>query len=102
MTPTGEAYTHRAWLVQAEAVMDTLAQLNAAADAMHASLAFHEAGQAQLAGVLRWQAAICDAMAAGRRLIDETERTQRPVGEAIAAAGGTAQVAAKSYYGELG
>jgi|SRR5271166_6378189 len=101
MSTTGEAYTHRAWMIQAESVMETLATLEAAADAMLASLIAQEAGQAQLDGVQRWQAAISDAMATGSRLISDTDHSQRPVGEAIAAAGGPAEVAAKSYYGEL-
>lgn len=101
MATTGEAYTHRAWVIQAEAVMESLAALNAAADAMHASLVFNEAGQSQLDGVQRWQVAIADALATGTQLIAETDRSQRPVGEAIAAAGGTDEVAAKAYYREL-
>jgi len=101
MSATGEAYTHRAWMIQAESVMETLATLEAAADAMLASLIALEAGRAQLDGVQRWQAAISDAMATGSRLISQTDHAQRPVGEAIAAAGGPGEVAAKTYYGEL-
>ena len=47
---------------------------------------------------LAWQAAAADAAAFGRSLVDGEDRIHRPVGEAIIAAGGTAEVAKEKDY----
>lgn len=98
---TGESYTHRAWLTQAQAVREHLHQLEAAADAQLAVLTAQGAGESQIAGTRAWLTQIQDALAHGDRLIDETDKTQRPVGEAVAGAGGVREVTDdKTYYSE--
>jgi fructose-specific component phosphotransferase system IIB-like protein len=98
---TGESYTHRAWLTQAQAVLENLQQLQAAVDAQLAALTGQDAGESQLAGTREWLVLIGDAVAHGQRLIEEVDTAQRPVGEAVAGAGGVREVTkTKDYYAE--
>lgn len=98
---TGESYTHRAWLTQAQAVLGHLQQLQAAVDTQLAALTGQEAGETHIAGTQQWLVLIGDAVAYGTRLIDEVDTAQRPVGEAVAGAGGVREVTkTKDYYAE--
>jgi hypothetical protein len=98
---TGESYTHAAWRQQVGVVMDHLGALHAAADTMLASLTAQDGGDAHIAGVQAWIAAIEACEAHGERLVSGTDQAQRPVGEAIGAAGGVSEVTGdKHYYAE--
>lgn len=114
--------THRAWLVASGAIVDALytqaaaaarlrCECEAAAEALEAEAAAtqdeDEAGEllAQAAALRAraeaatvWQIAALEAAAAGRSLTTAEDAIARPVGEAIAAAGGVREVPGAKHY----
>lgn len=96
----GETYTHRAWLDWAEGCLGQLAALQAALDTMCAQIAADDGDQAQADAIRSWQALIADCEAEGRRMVDDVNARQLPVGEAVAAAGGPANTPHKQYADE--
>jgi len=99
--PSGEAYTHATWNQQAGGMRHALGDLSAALEQMLASLTAKNASRAQVNGVIAWADQVRAAVTYGQTLIGAVNAAQRPVGEAIAAAGGPAGVADKSYYAEI-
>lgn len=100
--------THRLWLATCRAVIDALHEQAASADALHrAYLAMAEQAktkkrrQAALAAARRaaaWKAAAERAANLGTSFIAREDAILRPVGHAIAAAGGPAEVAKDKHY----
>jgi hypothetical protein len=84
----GETYTHRAWLDWAGSCLGQLEALQNALDAMCAQIAADDGDQAQAGAIREWQAAVEGVQAEGRRMVDDVNARQLPVGEAVAAAGG--------------
>lgn len=96
----GETYTHRQWLDWAEVSMQALEAANEAMDRMCAQIAADDGDQAQIDAIRTWQAEIEACTASGRRMVDDVNATQVPVGEAVAAAGGSANTPHKQYADE--
>lgn len=104
--------THRLWLGTCRAVIDALHEQVASADALHrAYLAMADQAKtkrrrkAALAAARRaaaWRAAAEHAAGLGTRLIAREDAILRPVGHAIAAAGGPAEVAKNKHYHQGG
>ncbi len=88
-TNAGETYTHRAWVDWAESCLTQLEALQSALDTMCAQIGADDGDQAQADAIRTWQAAIEGAQAGGRRMADDVNAVQLPVGEAVAAAGGS-------------
>jgi hypothetical protein len=99
-TNAGETYTHRAWLDWAGFCMDQLEALQGGLDSMCAQIAADDGDQAQADALREWQAAIEGVLAEGRRMVDDVNARQLPVGEAVAAAGGPVNTAHAEYADE--
>lgn len=107
-----EPITHRLWLATCRAVIDSLHEQAASADALHrAYLAMADRArtkkrrQAALAAARRaaaWKAAADRAASVGTALITREDAILRPVGNAITAAGGPAEVAKDKHYHQGG
>jgi hypothetical protein len=97
---TGETYTHAAWLDWAGTCMNQLQGLWESLDAMCGFIAADDGDQAQIAAIRAWQAEIEAVIAAGHQMVAEVNATQVPVGEAVAAAGGSANTPHKQYADE--
>jgi hypothetical protein len=98
--PTGETYTHRAWLDWAQNSIDLLADLQSELDTWCAQIEADDGDKSQVDAIRRWQAEIEGVTSAGRRMVDEVNTTQLPVGEAVAAAGGSDNTPHKQYADE--
>jgi hypothetical protein len=96
----GETHTHRAWLDWADSCLAKLAELQQALDTMCASIDAADGDQAQIAAIRTWQAAIGDCETQGRQMVEEVNARQLPVGEAVAAAGGSANTPHAEYADE--
>jgi len=99
-TGTGETYTHRAWLDWAETSIERLRDLWNSLDSMCAQIGADDGDQAQIAAIRAWQAEIEAVIASGRQMVADVNATQVPVGEAVAAAGGSANTPHKQYADE--
>jgi hypothetical protein len=97
---TGETHTHRQWLNWAETSIAGLTALYEALDGMCAQIGADDGDQAQAAALRTWQAQIGDTAEAGRRMVDAVNAAQVPVGDAVAAAGGSAATPHKQYADE--
>jgi ribosomal protein L37AE/L43A len=97
---TGETTTHRAWLDWAETSLTGLADLNSQLDTWCAQITDDNGDQSQIDAIRRWQAEIGDVISEGRRMVDEVNATQMPVGEAVQAAGGSVNTPHKQYADE--
>jgi hypothetical protein len=96
----GETYTHRAWLDWAENCLGQLQALQNTLDAMCAQIAADDGDQAQADAIREWQSAIEGVQAEGRRMVDDVNARQLPVGDAVAAAGGPANTPHAEYADE--
>ena len=96
-TTTGETYTHRSWLDWAETSMAELASLRDTLDQWCAQIAADDGDQAQIEAIRAWQAVISDTIGAGQQMVGQVNARQVPVGEAVAAAGGSANTPHKQY-----
>ena len=122
--PAVPSTTHRAWLVASGAIVDALytqstaagilrCECEAAAEELEAEAAATEDEDEDEAGELLtqaaalraraeaatvWQIAALEAAAAGRSLTTAEDAIARPVGEAIAAAGGVREVPGAKHY----
>jgi hypothetical protein len=99
-TSTGETYTHRAWLDWAETSIERLQALWNSLDQMAAQIGADDGDQAQIGAIRSWQAEIEAVITGGRRMVDDVNATQVPVGEAVAAAGGSDNTPHKQYADE--
>jgi hypothetical protein len=97
---TGETYTHAAWQMWAETCMDKLQGLWESLDAMAAQIGADDGDQAQIEAIQAWQAEIEGVIAAGHQMVAEVNATQVPVGESVAAAGGSVNTPHKQYADE--
>jgi len=97
---TGEITTHRSWLDWADTCLASLSGLQSSLDQMCAQIADDDGDQAQIEAIRSWQAVIGDTIADGHRMVDQVNATQVPVGEAVAAAGGSASTPHKQYADE--
>lgn len=97
---TGETYTHAAWVQWAEASVTRLTALHEQLDTMAAQVGDDDGDKAQIETIRAWQSEIEAVIASGRRMIDDTNATQRPVGEAVAQAGGPDNTPHKEYADE--
>jgi hypothetical protein len=97
---TGETYTHKAWLDWAQNSIDLLDDLHSELDAWCAQIGADDGDQSQADAIRRWQAEIEGVAADGRRMVDGVNTTQVPVGEAVAAAGGSDNTPHKEYADE--
>lgn len=100
MSTTGETYTHRSWLDWAEGCLGELGELNSALDGMCAQITADDGDQAQIEAIRGWQAQISDVSAAGQQMVEQVNTRQVPVGEAVAAAGGSENTPHKQYADE--
>jgi hypothetical protein len=96
----GETYTHRAWLDWAEDCLAKLQALWNQLDEMCAQIASDDGDQAQIEALRSWQSAVEGVQADGRRMVDDVNARQLPVGDAVAAAGGSANTPHKQYADE--
>jgi hypothetical protein len=99
-TATGETYTHRSWLDWAAGCLDSLGALRDSLDRMCAQIATDDGDQAQIEAIRSWQAVIEDTIRAGRQMVEKVNARQVPVGEAVAAAGGSVNTPHKQYADE--
>jgi hypothetical protein len=99
-TDAGETYTHRQWLTWAQTSITGLEGLMATLDQMGAQIMADDGDQAQLAALRSWQAQVGDTIDAGHQMVADVNATQLPVGEAVAAAGGSASTPHKQYADE--
>jgi hypothetical protein len=94
---TGETTTYRAWTEWADDAIEQLKTLHHELDDWCAQITSDDGDQSQIDAIRRWQAEIEAVAAAGRRMVDGVASTQVPVGEAVAAAGGSANTPHKQY-----
>jgi hypothetical protein len=99
-TMTGETTTHRQWLDWAETAIANLNALDDSLDQWCAQIAADEGDQAQIEAIRRWQTVIGDTVAAGKQMVEQVNARQLPVGEAVAAAGGSDNTPHKQYADE--
>ena len=99
-TSTGEATTYRGWLDWAETSIQGLQDLATDVESMCSQIAADDGDRAQLAALQSWHAQIIDTIANGQRMVTEVHARQVPVGEAVAAAGGSANTPHKEYADE--
>ena len=97
---TGETYTHRAWLDWVNTTIEGLQGLWDSLDAMCAQIADDGGDQAQIDAIRTWQAEVEGCIVSGRHMVREVNLTQVPVGEAVAAAGGSENTPHKQYADE--
>jgi hypothetical protein len=97
----GESYTHGQWHQVTAAIHQALEQLGPALDAMLGSLSTADAGRSQVTGVmdLNDQARAWADMV--RDMLTQVNTAEMPVVEAVAAAGGPAEIAGIPYYEEV-
>jgi prefoldin subunit 5 len=97
---TGETYTHRSWLDWAHNCSQTLEELHEQLDQMAHQIEDDNGDQAQADAIRQWQAEIETCVASGVAMVEEVNATQLPVGEAVAAAGGSDNTPHKQYADE--
>jgi hypothetical protein len=98
---TGEVHTQADWGNQSGAMSDRLANITGSAENTLRSLTAKDAGRDQMLAVARWSDRVAACMTAGRGLIADVNARQDPYVGAVQAAGGSAEVAAPSYYDEM-
>jgi|HubBroStandDraft_6_1064221.scaffolds.fasta_scaffold00231_8 hypothetical protein len=99
-TATGETTTYKAWTEWAEDGISKLQELYRQLDNMAATVSGDDGDAQQIEAIRRWQSDIEGAIAGGQQMLAGVATTQVPVGEAVQAAGGSANTPHKQYADE--
>lgn len=100
MTATGETTTYKAWTEWADDAIGQLDGLHNELDTWCVQIAADDGDQSQLEAIRRWQSDIEAIATEGRQMVASVATTQVPVGEAVAAAGGSDNTPHKEYADE--
>ncbi|MGA2829783.1 MAG: hypothetical protein ABSF03_27150 [Streptosporangiaceae bacterium] len=96
----GETFTHGAWVHWAEVCIDQLQGVWNSLEQMAAQITADDGDQAQVAVIYDCMAQIEGVIAEGRQMVEQVNATAIPVGEAVAAAGGSENTPHKQYADE--